>query len=113
MRKLLLLSLMILPLITLGLAGCGDEDGAPPSVGVGGTGGKDDPGTGGRGGEDDPGSGGGGGDDRPCENTLSTCDECVTPEEDPYKACSPHTEGCVPFDNAARIPGYPDVPVVP
>ncbi len=108
MRKLLFLSLLVLPLATVGLTGCGDENEPNDAIGAGGTGGGD--GTGGSGGSH--GTGGTGGSE--CENTRLTCDECVTPEENTYQACSPHTENCVPFDNAARVPGYPnDIPVVP
>lgn len=116
MRKLLMLTFLILPLTTIGLVGCGDETDDPQGdIGAGGTG---DPGTGGTGGDGgndgkggDGGTGGDGGSD--CVNTSLTCDECVTPNENTYEACSPHTENCVPFNNEARVPGYPDVPVVP
>lgn len=110
MRRSLILSLCILPLAFGGLIGCGEDDSDDPGlIGAGGdtgTGGND--GTGGTGGE---GGNGGGGD---CENTSLVCDECVTPEQDPYQACSPYADGCVPFDNEGRVPGYPsNVPVVP
>lgn len=94
-----------------GLSACGDDTDTPDNNGVAGTGG----GTGGTGG--DTGEGGtdgeGGTGPEPCENTRLDCNECVTAEEDPYDACSPYTEGCQPFDNGGRIPGYPDVPRVP
>lgn len=109
MRKLLMLSLLILPLATLGLSACGDETDDLPHIGAGGSGG-----TGGDGGDGGDGGGGGGGGGSDCENTESLCDECVTPEENSYQACSPFTDGCVPFDNEGRIPGFPsNVPVVP
>lgn len=105
MRKLMMLSLLIFPLATLGLSACGDENDDPSIIGAGGTGG-----TGGTGG--DGGTGGGGGTE--CENSELLCDECVTPEENSYQACSQFTDGCLPFDNAGRIAGYPsNIPVVP
>jgi len=37
-----------------------------------------------------------------CAPDASTCNSCVTPQQDPYNACSSFTGGCVPFDDTAR-----------
>lgn len=50
-----------------------------------------------------------------CASDAATCNSCITPESDPYNACSSAAGGCVPFDNEARVPkgpngGLPQVP---
>jgi hypothetical protein len=61
------------------------------------------------------GSSGTGPADSGCASDASTCNSCVAPETDPYNACSSAVGGCIPFDNAARVPKDPNggVPQVP
>lgn len=94
-----------------GIVGCGDDE-TDPGSNDGGSGGTDI-GNGGTGGNDGGtgGTGGGGGDE--CENSSDACDECAKWEEDPLNYCADSTADCQPFDNAGRIPGWPNVPQVP
>ncbi len=90
-----------------GIVACGDET-TDPGTNDGGSGGTD-VGTGGTGGAGG-GTGGTGGDE--CVNHSLTCDDCAKWEKDPLNACADSTEDCVPFDNEARVPGWPNVPKV-
>lgn len=98
-----------------GIMGCG-EDETDPGSNHGGTGGTVNPGgTGGGGtGGSDGGTNGndGGTGGEACVNGSDVCDECATWEEDPLNHCADSTEDCQPFDNAARVPGWPNVPQV-
>jgi len=43
-----------------------------------------------------------------CMSTMPHCNTCVTAMTDPYNACSSFVTNCQPFDNATRVPGWPD-----
>jgi len=102
------------------IVGCGEDEidpgsnngGSGGTVNPGGTGGGGTGGSGGTGGTGgtDGNDGGTGGDE--CVNGSDLCDECAKWEEDPLNFCAASTEDCLPFDNADRVPGWPNVPQV-
>ena len=55
------------------------------------------------GGNGDSSTDGGAPDATPCTSDATTCNSCVTPQQDPLHACSPATANCIPFDNT-RVP---------
>ena len=50
----------------------------------------------------------GGSDAGPCTSTMTHCNTCTTQATDPFNACSSAVTNCIPFDNATRVPGWPD-----
>jgi hypothetical protein len=41
-----------------------------------------------------------------CTSDAMICNSCVTPQQDPYNACSTATTNCIPFDKT-RVPSHP------
>ena len=95
------------------IAACSSDNSASPGPTPhdSGSGGGQDTGTGGR----DAGSPNDSGNvpdvDPNCHSDAARCNSCVTPQQDPYHACSSATANCVKFDNATRVPA--NVPPVP
>ena len=116
LRNLALLA--ALALVTI--AGCGGTNNTPPGTDAGhdafvstnDTG--PHPGDGGADGGSDSGNDtgvpptDGGPDTGPCVSTMPHCNTCTTAATDPLNACSSYVTGCIPFDNATRVPGWPD-----
>lgn len=50
----------------------------------------------------------GGHDAGPCTSTMPHCNTCTTQATDPFNACSSAVTNCIAFDNATRVPGWPD-----